>query len=134
MTNKFIVVAITRDEARVWRSGLEPKTHPELIHPPEDRILHHVRTAEFRGGHYSDLPSPEYYESISQAMKGAERILLVGHGKGKASAALRLTQYLERKHPDQAMQVVDSLDTDLLNLSEGEILALARNWVAAHPA
>jgi hypothetical protein len=133
MSNKLAVVAMTRDEAQIWKTGLDPGTHPEKVKAPDEGIHHHVRTAQFHSGHDSDHMRPEYYEEIAQALKDFGRILLLGHGKGKASATLHLVQYLERKHPDQAKKVVDSLETDLENLSEGQILAIARKWEEAHP-
>ena len=54
------------------------------------------------------------------------------HGHGKASAMLHFMQYLERKHPDLAEEVVDALDTNLLAMSEPEILAMARGWFEDH--
>jgi hypothetical protein len=132
MTKKFVVVAIAQGEARIWKTGLEPHTHPETVQAPIEDVFHHFRSARFHRGHDSDHLDPIYFESISDVLGTAEEILLVGHGKGKANSMLRLTQYLERKHPDQAKMVVDALDTDLENLSEGEILALAREWRASH--
>ena len=133
MDKRFIVVAISREEARIWKTGLEPHTHPETLHSSEEITHHRVSAAHQLSGRNSENLNPEYFESISEAISGAEEILLIGHGKGKANSMLNLIQYLERKHSDLARRVVDSLDTDLENLSEGEILALAREWKARHP-
>ena len=130
---QFAGGAIMRDEARIWNHGLTPKTHPEIVTAPDESVHHHVRSYEYLDGNGSNHTSPEYYEAIYKVISGSDEILLLGHGKGKASAMLHLIQYLERKHPLVGKKVVDALETDLQNLSEGEIMAIGREWIAAHP-
>lgn len=132
MSKKLVVVAISRDEARVWKSSLDPHTEPDAIRAPMENVHHHVRIGQFHRGHDTDHMSSKYFEEIALAIHDADEILLIGHGKGKASYTLHLTQYLERKHPDVAQKVVDALAVDLENLSEGEILDLAREWQDQH--
>jgi hypothetical protein len=125
----LMAVAITRDEARVWTSAEEPGVVPESIHAPSEMSRHHhVREAQHHHGHDTDHDNPVYYESITQAVDGASRILLVGHGRGKANEMVHLTQYWERKHPDVARKVVGAVDSDLDALTDNEVLALVRNW------
>jgi hypothetical protein len=69
-----------------------------------------------------------YYDSIAEAVSGAKEVLVVGHGKGKASHMLRLVQYWERKHPTIARKVVGSIDSDLPSMTENQILAVSREW------
>lgn len=133
MTNKLAVVALTRGEAQIWKLGIEPGTHPDLIAPPEtdhERDLHRVQKS---GGRDKGRSDPEYFEEIVQSLKGFGRILLFGHGEAKGNESLQLKEFLEKKHPEIAKTIVDTLRVDLENLSEGEILALARKWVLAHP-
>ena len=40
--------------------------------------------------------------------------------------------YLERKAPDLASKVVDTIDTNLIAMSEPQILAMACEWVESH--
>jgi hypothetical protein len=39
---------------------------------------------------------------------------------------------LERKEPDLAAKVVDAIDTNLIAMTEPEILAMAREWFDSH--
>ena len=133
MTNKLAVVALTRDEAQIWKLGFEPGTHPETIVPPEVDNERRVHKIQKSGGRDKGRSDPEYFEDIAQSLKGLGRILFFGHGEAKGNEAFQLKEFLEKKHPDIAKIVVDSLSVDLENLSEGEILALARKWVAGHP-
>lgn len=128
MNKKFVVVAISRDEARVWNAGIDPESPSLEFHRPHENAEYR-KTREMRdGGRFEDRVDPEYFESIVHAVAGAEQILLVGHGKGKSSWMLLLVQYLERKHPALAAKVVDAVDADLENLTDGQVLALAREW------
>lgn len=125
----LVAVAITRDEARVWLTGVESGIKPERVLAPSEKSRHHhVREAQHHHGHDTDHQSPAYYESIADAVQHSDEIVLIGHGKGKADAMLQLTQYLERKRPDVATKVVAAIDADLESLSENQILALVRDW------
>lgn len=124
-----MAVAVTREEARVWTSGVESGTKPETIHAPSEMMRHHhVREAQHHHGHDTDRTNPVFYESIAQAIANASHIVLIGHGKGKANEVLRLTQHLERKHPEIAHKVVGAIDSDLESLSQDQVLALVRDW------
>ncbi len=125
----FMAVALTRDEARVWETGVGRETRPEVVHAPREKARHHhLRPAPHQHMHGTDLTSPAYFESITAAVASASSILLIGHGKGKANEMLRLTQYWERHHPDVAAKVVGAIDSDLEALTENQVLALARDW------
>jgi hypothetical protein len=125
----LVVVAIMRDEARIWTSGVEPGTKPESLHAPSEKARHHhVREAQHHHGHDTDHRSSIFYESISESVGAAHSILLVGHGKGKANEMLNLTQYWERKRPDIALKVVGAIDSDLESLTQDQVLALVRDW------
>jgi hypothetical protein len=125
----LVAVAITRDEARVWATGVERGTRPENVHAPSEKQRHrHVREAQHHHMHDNDHANPAFYESITEAVGPASAIVLIGHGKGKANEMLRLTQYWERKHPDIAQKVVGAIDSDLEALSPDQILSLVRDW------
>jgi hypothetical protein len=127
--NGFVVVALTRDEARVWLTGVESGARPERIVAPQDQERHHhVREAQHHRGPDIDRDESTFFESIAAAVAPATGILLIGHGKGKADAMLKLTQFLERKHADVATKVVGALDADVEALSANQILSLARDW------
>jgi hypothetical protein len=127
--NKFVVVAITQDEARVWNTGLEKGAHPERIYAPDEKgTHHHIRQAQHKGGHGSDPAERGFFDLLAREIVQAAEILLIGHGAGKANAMLRFTQYMERHNPDVAKKVIGAVDADLNALSENQILAKARDW------
>ena len=123
------IVAITRDEARVWNAGMEKGTAPQRLHPPSDLGQHHhVRQAQHHRGHDTDHDNLRFYESIAQALADANEILIIGHGTGKADHIVRFTQFLERKHPATAARVKGAMDSSLYAMTEAQILSAAREW------
>ena len=132
ITDKLVVVTITRDEARVWATGMQRGMNPTKIFAPPALNAHHFRDDPKHHGRGDGPGVPRYYEEIVNAVGGASEILLIGHGHGKASAMLHFIQYLKRKHTDLAEIVVDAIETNLIEMTEPEILALAREWFHAH--
>lgn len=125
----LVAVAIMRDEARVWASGVAPGAKPSTLHAPSELTRHHhVRGAQRNVGQAPDHDHLAFYESISAAVAGAHEIVVVGHGKGKANEMLQLTQFWERRHPEIAHKVIGAVDSDLERLTENQVLALVREW------
>jgi hypothetical protein len=130
---KFIVVAITKDEARLWLSDATRGTAPAVITRPANDDAHmHVKEAQTSHGHGSNHGEKEFLERISKAVEPAADILVVGHGKGKSNAMIRLIQHLERHHSATAKRVVGAIDANLPAMTEPQILATARNWFEDH--
>lgn len=130
---KFVVVAITQDDARIWADGLMPGAAPEHVHPPdeghENRNIGHAQKHHV---HQRNGNDPKFFESVALSIKHAENILLIGHGTGKANAMLGLIQFLERKHSNLAKKIISALDSDLNAMTEAQILRLAREWHDSH--
>ena len=127
--NKFVMIALTRNEARIWATGLEKNQKPERIFAPSDKgSHHHVRQTQHQGGHSADPADWGYFDVIADSVKEANEILLIGHGEGKANAMLRFTQFMERNRPEVAKKIFGAIDTNLYSMTENELLATARNW------
>ena len=128
----FLVLTITKHEARVWATGTERGAIPTKIFAPPELNSHHFRDDPKHQGRGDGPGVPTYFREIIQSIKGATEILIIGHGHGKASSMLHFIQYLERKEPDLAAKVVDAIDTNLVSMTEPEILAMAREWFDSH--
>ena len=126
--DRFAVVAITQDEAMIWRHGIGPEDLPERINPPLEVDHRHRRTGQNDHGHDTLHRYPEYFEDISEMIRGFDAILIIGHGKSKGAYHQILHDYLSRKHPDIATKVLDTISIDLSSMSEGEITKHARSW------
>ena len=132
ISDKFVVVTITQQEARVWATGIAKGAKPEKIYAPAGLNSHHFRDDPKIKGRGDGPGVPAYYEEIVAAIGSAGQILLMGHGNGKARSMVHFAMYLERKHPELAKKVVDTLDTNLFGITQPEILAMARDWFDTH--
>ena len=132
VSEKFIVLTITLHETRVWATGMERGAIPEKIFAPPALNPHHFRDDPKHHGRGDGPGVPQYFEEIVAAIGDALEVLLIGHGHGKASSMLHFIQYLERKHSLLAAKIVDALDTNLIAMTEPEILAMAREWFDSH--
>jgi hypothetical protein len=134
ISDKFVVVTVTHDEARVWATGTDPGSAPErIVLPSRTHVHHHVRRGQDHHMHRIHEFDGEFLDSVSRAVADAGTILLIGHGKGKTDSLVALVQHLERKHPSTAHKVIGALHADIPAMTEGEILKLAREWFATHP-
>ena len=132
-TKGLVAVAVTRDEARIWLSGVESGSRPETLRAPDERERHHhVREAQRHRGHDTDHTDVAFFEGLTEAVRGAREIVLVGHGTGKANTMLRLVQYWERKHPDVARTVIGAIDSNLDAMTDAEIAKAVREWWDEH--
>lgn len=133
ISNKFIVVTITKDEAKIWAASLEKKSKPEKISAIDNNRHHHKLRQELR--HKCPGLNPEtkaFFEQISQVIKPASEVLLLGHGDGKADAVGNFQSYLKEKHQDLVKKIVGVIEADVAHLTEPQILAEARNWFDRH--
>jgi hypothetical protein len=131
LNHKLVVAVITRNETKIWATDAQKGEEPNIVNPlPEGH--HHVREAQHNGGHDSHTQDKKYYEEISKALTPADEILLIGHGKGKGNAVLQFVQHVERHHHDVAKKIVGSIDENIVAMTDGELLAAARNWFKHH--
>ena len=131
LTNKLVVAVVTRDETRIWATDAAKGEKPNEVHKATGRHQH-VREAQHHGGHDSSKSDKPYYEAIAAELAGAAEILLIGHGKGKGNSMVALVQHLERHHSDVAHKVVGAIDENIQAMTEGELLAAAREWYDHH--
>jgi hypothetical protein len=125
---KLAVVAVTRDETKVWRHGIGPEDLPEVVTSPIEVDHRHKRTGQYHHGHDTDHDYPEYYEAISAMLREIDVALLLGHGDGKGSAVDKFQEYLSKEHPQLASKVLDTLSVNLNAMSDHQITMNARQW------
>lgn len=125
---RLALVAISQDEAMIWRHGIGPEDLPEHVRPPIEVDHRHRRTGQNNHGHDTEHRFPQYFEEISDLIRGADAILIMGHGRSKGAYHEILRNFLERKHPDIAAKVLETVSLDLSAMSEGEITKHARGW------
>jgi hypothetical protein len=110
-------VVMTYRDARVLGDG-----ESVLVEPldPRGHLQHmHEKGGQRRGVYHQ--PQPEYFARISDAFRGYDEVLLLGHGKGHSNAMMQLVAYLDRREPELAQRVVGGVDLDVGDLTEADV-------------
>ena len=123
-----LLVVIDHREARIYKTELKGSV-PERITPFDPhgfgRYLHSV-TDDSNGQRKPERKS--FYEAVAKSLKGAGQILLFGTGTGASSAMEQLIADLKHHHADVARRIVGSVAVDEHHLTEGQLLARAREF------
>jgi hypothetical protein len=127
------LLVIDHHEARIF--------HAEMIGAIPQRVLPHKPDEFFRHAHNSkdvsrgqDKPDPiSYFEPIVKVLQAAGPILIFGTGTGTSSEMEQFVAWIKIHHPDLSKRVVGSLVVDEHHLSEGQLLANAREFYEAAP-
>jgi hypothetical protein len=126
-----LLVVIDHREARIYKTELKG-TVPERITPFDPhgfgRYLHSV-TDDSNGQRIPERKS--FYEAVTRSLKGAGQIVLFGTGTGASSAMEQLIGHLKHHHADVAKRIVGSVAVDEHHLTEGQLLARAREFYGA---
>lgn len=122
MANKFTFVLMDNHKATIWKTGLDSNSAKIIIKAHDQYPEHDARAGEPRGPEAIST----FLREISTHLYDAGAIFLMGPGKGKASGALNLKEYLNKKHPDIAKNIYEIESADMTRTSERELLARAR--------
>jgi hypothetical protein len=125
------LLVIDHHEARIFRSETRDSAPQRVLpHEPEDYFRHAHNSKDFSRGR--ERPDPNsYFGPVALALQGAGPILIFGTGTGTGSEMEQFVAWLGQHHPDTARRVIGSLVVDENHLSEGQILAKAREFHAA---
>ena len=124
------LVVIDHHEARIYRS-VEPGAVPQQIRPhaPEDFFRHAQNSKDFSRG--QEKPDPNsFFEPVAVVLNGAGTILLFGSGTGTGSEMEQFVAWSKLHHPEMARRIIGALVFDEHHLSEGQLLAKAREFQA----
>ena len=128
-----VVVSIDHHGAKLYRIDL-PSTQPgETVRPydPHHFLHHQHHRNEFREQGQRPAEDLEFYDRIAEALRDADRIVLLSHGTGVSNASQFLAERLKDHHPDVYSRIVrqDSVNTSAM--TEGQIIAYARQALAS---
>jgi hypothetical protein len=125
-----MLVVIDHREARIYRTESSGSV-PERITPYDPfgygRDLH-VKQDDSNGQRKPERKS--FYDAVAKTLHGARQILLFGLGTGASSAMEHLLAELKLHHRELAERVVGSVAVDEHHLTEGQLLAKARELFA----
>jgi hypothetical protein len=127
-----VLVVISHHDARIFHSELHG-TPAEPVRSHDSRYLGHaVDSKDFSRGKENPPPG-SYFEPLAAALDEARKILLFGCASGDSSEMDGFRTWLEKHHPELAGRIVGSVVVDEHHLSDGELLAKAREFYAQLP-
>ena len=132
LAGRCVIVAADFNHARIYAIEAAVRTSPEQMVAPDPghvnhNIFHHHGNPA--GGFEIDKPETnEYLQAVSRALAPADRILLLGHGGGKANFSHLLESYLEKHHRDVAAKIVANVRADIDDLTDAQLLRLGETY------
>ena len=126
------LLVIDHHEARLFRSELSGSVPQKILAQGPDRYFRHAQHSEdFSRGR--ERPDPNsYFEPVARAMADEGAILIFGAGTGMASEMEQFITWLKVHHVATASRIIGSLVVDENHLTEGQLLAKAREFYAQH--
>ena len=124
-----LMVAMDHHEAKIYRvdvTAADASQHTIKPYDPHHFQHHLTHKDQSREEGQRTAEDPGYYERIAQALAGAGKIVLVGHGHGKSNASLHLAEYLQAHHSEIYRRVAGDLSADLSSVTTPQLLELAR--------
>lgn len=115
MSHRHVAVAIDHHEARVFHVD-----EHEVVH-----VVAHHHAPRHKEAH-QHLPDAAYYADVTQALRDAEAILVLGPGTAKQE----LLNHLQARAPAVAAKVLELVTID--RPTERQLAALVREHFARH--
>lgn len=129
----LMVVLIDHQRARFFEprdsgKGLEERGHVE----PKDphgfrRHLDHRKEADYIGQRVPELD--DYYDQISERLRNATAIVLIGDAISTSGALVYFRAYLKEKHKDLDHRVAGAERADLKHITLGQVEQIAKRYV-----
>jgi hypothetical protein len=125
-----LMVVIDHREARVFRAeahGSVPQRIASVEPDGSDRYLHNVGDDD----NGQRRPEPKaFYDAVTRALSGAEKVLILGSSTGASSAMDHLVAHLRERQPEIAKRIIGALVVDEKHLTDDQLLAQARKHFA----
>jgi hypothetical protein len=127
-----VVVLIDHHGAKLYRLDLSSTQAGEAVKPYDPHhFLHHLHHREELREQGQRAPEDlTFYDRIAEALRDADRIVLLSHGTGESNAAQILAERLEKHHPNVYARIVRRAAVNTSAMTEAEIIAYARQALA----
>jgi hypothetical protein len=131
--DEYWLLVIDHHAARLFRSEMHGAVPQKLLpHEPGRYFRHEQNSQNLSRG--KEKPEPNsFFEPVAQALQGAHQILVFGPGTGMGSEMDQFTAWVNLHHPDLATRIVGKRVVDEHHLTEGQLLAQAREFYANLP-
>ena len=123
-----VVALIDHHSAKLYRIHLSSGQQAESIHPYDPHhFLHHLHhRQELREHGQRPAENLAFYDRIADALREADRIVLLCHGKGVSNASQFLVERLKKHHPGVYARIVRQADVNTSAMTEAQILEFGR--------
>ena len=123
-----VVALIDHHEAKLYRIRLSSNQPAETVRPYDPHhFLHHLHHGdELRERGQRPPEDLTFYDRIAEALREADRIVLLCHGTGISNASRLLAERLRKYHPGIYAKIVQQAEVNTSAMTEREILAYAR--------
>jgi hypothetical protein len=123
-----VVAVIDHHGAKLYRVHLSSDQHGETVKPYDPHhFLHHLHHGDQLREHGQRAPEDlTFYDRIAEALRDADRIVLLCHGTGESNASQILAERLKKQHPGVYARIVRQADVNTSAMTEAEIIAYAR--------
>jgi len=128
-----VAVLIDHHGAKLYRIDLSSTQAREAVKPYDPHhFLHHLHHREELREQGQRAPEDlTFYDRIAEALRDADRIVLLSHGTGESNAAHILAERLAKQHPDIYARIVRQADVNTSAMTEAQIIAYAREVLTA---
>jgi hypothetical protein len=125
-----LLLVIDHQEARIFHTEMKDAI-PERVEPYNpDGHKSHVHSAHDYREHIDQPNHDAYFQAIAKTLKDAEKILVFGSGVGSSSAMDLFVTWLGEHDKKLAERIIGSITVDQGHLTEGQLLAKAREMYA----
>jgi hypothetical protein len=123
-----IIALIDHHSAKLYRINLSSDQRAETITPYDPHhFLHHLHHRdELREQGQRPPEDLTFYEGIAEALREADRIILLSHGTGLSNASQILAERLKKYHPGIYAKIVRQVEVNTSAMTDAEILACGR--------
>jgi hypothetical protein len=125
-----LLVVIDHQGARVYRTETHGSVPQRIVPYDPHGFGRHLHSANMETDGKRAPENKDFYASVAKTLRGADQVLVFGSGTGESSAMEQLLADLKRNHADVAARVIGSVAIDEHHMSEGQLLAKAREFYA----
>ena len=127
------LLVINHHEARIFRAEMRAAVPVQVLpHEPDDYFRHAHNSKEVSRG--KEKPDPNsFFEPVARALQAPGHVLIFGAGTGTSSEMEQFIAWVEVHHPELAGRIIGSLVVDEHHLTDGQLLAEARDLYMNRP-
>ena len=127
-----VVALIDHHGAKLYRIHLASTQPGEMVRPYDPHhFLHHLHHRdELREQGQRPPEDLTFYDRVAEALRDADRIVVLSHGTGVTNASQILAERLKKQHPNVYSRIVKQVSINTSDMTEAEVIAYARQVLA----